>query len=300
MSDRWPVIDTHFHIGVNSITTFIAEEELIPWMDKAGTDVQIVFQLNEGFTHRTPDWNPYIGNDYTAKIQSMFPNRVLGLGIVNVYQQAPKTYCWPSEREGQPWDRLPTRNEALEEVERCILDLKLWGLKMHPFLHGYPINFGPLIFPIMDRLVQLQKKVNRQLMLGIHAGGDTIFNSPEAVGDLASRYPDLLVLMYHAGFLWGGYMVYEHCAKLPNVLLDLTTCPQKSGVWTSYKQYGAAKFSVGTDGPFVGHHVRTQIVRDLTSDPEEQALILGGNLAQRLGIPKIRAGAGPTIPCQGT
>ena len=104
---RWPVIDTHFHIGVNSLVTFIAEEELIPWMEEAGTDVQILFQLNEGFFHRTPDWNPYIGNDYIAKVQDMFPNKVIGLAHVNPYIQAPKTYCWPSKREGQAWDRLP-------------------------------------------------------------------------------------------------------------------------------------------------------------------------------------------------
>lgn len=289
MSERWPVIDTHFHIGVNSMVTFLAEEELIPWMDEAGTDIQVVFQLNEGYTHRTPDWNPYIGNDYIARIQNTFPERVIGFAHINPFLQAPQTYCWPSEREGQPWDRLPTRNEALEELERVIIDLGLWGLKMHPYLQGYPVNFPPIIFPMMDLLVELQRKVNRQLILGIHAGGESIFNSPEAIGDLAARYPDLLILMYHAGFIWGGYSAHEHCARHPNVLLDLTTCPQKGVVWSSYKKYGAGKLCVGSDGPFVGHHMRTYIVQDLTADPEEQALILGGNLAQRLGFPKIAA-----------
>lgn len=285
---KWPVVDTHFHIGVNSLVTFVAEEELMPWMKEAGTDVQILFQLNEGCMHRTPDWNPYIGNDYIAKIQNMFPGQVIGLAYVNPYVQAPKVYCWPSKREGQSWDRLPTHNEAMEELERVIVDLGLWGLKMHPYLHGYPINFGPLIFPLMDHMVKLQKKVNRQLMLGIHAGGDHIFNSPEAVGDLASRYPDLLVLMYHSGFIWGGFNVLEHCAVHPNLLLDLTTCSQKGTVWACYKKHGAEKFCVGTDGPFVGHHVRTNIVYDLTEDPEERTLILGGNLARRLDLPKVR------------
>jgi predicted TIM-barrel fold metal-dependent hydrolase len=284
---RWPVIDTHFHIGVNSLVTFLAEDELIPWMDEAGTDVQIVFQLNEGYMHRTPEWNPYIGNDYVSKVQKLFPERVIGLAHVNPFLQAPKKYYWPSKREGDKWDKLPTRNEALEEVERSIVDLGLWGLKMHPYLHGYPVNFGPIIFPMMDLLVQLQKKVNRQLMLGIHAAGDHIFNSSEAVGDLASRYPDLLFLMYHSGFIWGCYSLNEHCAKHPNLLLDMTTCPQKGVVWTSYKKYGADKFCVGTDGPFVGHHVRTSIVHDLTGDNYERELILGGNLAKRLNIPKL-------------
>ena len=85
MPDRWPVIDTHFHIGVSGTVTFLAEEELIPWMDKAGIDLQFVFQQNEGYTHKTPDWNPFIGNDYVARIQGMYPERVRGLATVNPY-----------------------------------------------------------------------------------------------------------------------------------------------------------------------------------------------------------------------
>lgn len=34
MKERWPVIDTHCHIGINLINTFDAEKELIPYMDK--------------------------------------------------------------------------------------------------------------------------------------------------------------------------------------------------------------------------------------------------------------------------
>lgn len=69
--ERYPVVDTHFHVGVNTINTFIAEDDLIPWMNEAKIDIQIIFQVNEGFTHRTPEWNPYLGNDYVAKIQKM-------------------------------------------------------------------------------------------------------------------------------------------------------------------------------------------------------------------------------------
>ena len=288
MAERWPVIDTHFHIGVNSGVTFIAEEELIPWMDEAGTDIQIVFQVNEGFTHRTPEWNPFVGNDYVAKIQKMYPDRVIGLGMIDPYQQAPTEYLWPSPKQGQTF-KLVTRNETLEELDRCILDLGLHGLKMHPFEHGFPIDSPALMHPIMRRLVELQKQVNRQMILVIHAGGDSIFNSPEAIANVASVFPDLLFIMAHAGFIWGGWMLADTVGPLPNVMLDFTTNPQKNIVWEAYQRYGADRLTVGTDGPFVGHHVRTWIVYDFTEDAEERRLILGGNLAKRLGIPKTSA-----------
>ena len=126
MKERWPVIDTHFHIGVNRLITFLAEEELIPWMDEAGTDIQIVFQVNEGFAHETPDWNPWVGNDYIAKIQNMFPDRVIGLAIVNPWLQAPGVwrFPYPDPRDGKPFDKV-SRSLALEELERSIVDLGL-------------------------------------------------------------------------------------------------------------------------------------------------------------------------------
>ena len=49
--DRWPVIDTHCHIGVNLINTFDAEKELIPYMDKNGVDIQVVFHNQPGSVH---------------------------------------------------------------------------------------------------------------------------------------------------------------------------------------------------------------------------------------------------------
>lgn len=39
--ERYPVVDTHFHVGVNTINTFIAEDDLIPWMNEAKIDIQI-------------------------------------------------------------------------------------------------------------------------------------------------------------------------------------------------------------------------------------------------------------------
>ena len=153
-SERWPVIDTHYHTGVCLINTFDAEHELIPWMDKNGVDIQVIFQVNEGFAHRSPDWNPYIGNDYIAKIQRMFPERVIGLCTLDPWHQAPKTYNWPKSKFGRPMD-LPIENETLDELERSIMDLGLQGIKLHPLEHNFEINNKALIYPIMEKLTEL-------------------------------------------------------------------------------------------------------------------------------------------------
>src|SRR6185295_3033424 len=113
--------------------------DLLPWMEAGRVDIQVVFQVNQGACHRTPDWNPFIGNDYIAKIQNLYPGRVLGLATINPWLQPPKAYTHPLERRGQTFDRF-TRNLAIEECGRAIGELGLHGVKMHPKEHGYPVN----------------------------------------------------------------------------------------------------------------------------------------------------------------
>lgn len=285
MSSRWPVIDTHFHIGVNRATTFIAEEDLLPWMNKAHIDIQIVFQFNVGYAHRTPAWNPYIGNDYVAKIQKMFPKRVIGLAHINPWLGHPSTFTYGS-RQGQKFD-LITVNPALEEIERAIVGLKLGGIKIHPVLQGCAVNNPGIMHPLMDRLNDLQQKSKRNLMVVVHAMGDSLWNSPEAVADLAKAYPQLLFIMAHSGFLWGGSTLAHTVGSCENVMFDLTTCCQKSVVLPAYKKYGPERFTAGTDGPFASASIKMAIINDIFKDPREKELVLGGNLAKYLGIPKI-------------
>ena len=286
--DRWPVIDTHCHIGVNLINTFDAEKELIPYMDKNGVDIQVVFQVNEGFCHRTPDWNPYVGNDYIAKIQRMNPERIIGLATINPWNQRPKTYNYPPEGEGRPMD-LPIRDEALEELDRCILDLGLNGLKMHPLEHNYEINNPTVVYPVLQRLTELQEKTGRKMLVVVHAAGDSVNNTATAMAETAKAFPDLLFLAAHAGFIWCYGTTSAVSIPVPNLMLDRTLNVGPYSVKEAYAAVGPSRFTIGTDGPFDLSEIKDPIVRALTGDDQEAyELIMGGNIAKYLGIPKIK------------
>lgn len=278
----WPVVDSHCHVGVSPTCTFIAEEALIPWMDSGGIDIQITFQVNQGACHRTPEWNPYIGNDYIAKIQRMFPDRVIGLGTINPWLQPPRAYTYPPERQGKKFHQV-SRNPAIEECERIIQDLGLRGLKMHPREHGYPVNHWT-VRQIMEKLVGLERQTGKPLVIAVHAAADSTYNTPEALADLAKDYPDLLFLMVHAGYIWGGKTTARVVGPCENVLFDLTACPEWATIAEAYERYGAERFVAGSDGPFALPSVKHAIVESTFRDPEERALVLGGNLAKRLGV----------------
>ncbi len=279
--DPWPVVDCHAHVGVSSTCTFIAEEALIPWMDQGQIDIQFVFQLNQSACHHTPEWNPYTGNDYIARIQHMFPERVYGLASINPWLQPPRAYTHPATKRGTPFD-LISRNLALEECERVVQDLGLWGVKMHPREHGYPVNHWT-IRQMLDKLCSLQKQAARPLIILVHAAADSNYNTPEALGAVAKDYPDLLFLMAHAGYMWGLKTVYQSVGHLENVLFDLTTCPDNLPELT--EKCGVNRFVAGSDGPFASARVKQAIVESIFPNPDDQAFVLGGNLVQRLGLP---------------
>ena len=59
----------------------------------------------------------------------------------------------------------------------------------------------------------------------------------------------------------------------------------------AYRRCGASKFTIGTDGPLGIPAIKEKILDVFVGDnDEDRQLILGGNLAQRLGIGKIRVG----------
>jgi hypothetical protein len=53
---RWPIIDTHHHIGVSPTCTFIAEDDLLPWMEAGQVDIQV-----DSRSTRAPATGPLTG-----------------------------------------------------------------------------------------------------------------------------------------------------------------------------------------------------------------------------------------------
>lgn len=276
--EKYPVIDTGFSVGVSPLMHFIAEEELFQDMDANGVDIQVIYQPDECFSHETPDWNPYMGNDYIAKIKRMAPERILGLATLQLWHQP-----YAAKDGSKP------RNVAGEELERAILELGLDGLRVNPIQHNVAFNDRSLVWKMLEQLTQLQKKAGKRLLVSVHAYGDSLYNSPEAIAETAAQFPDLIFLMQHAGFVWGGFTVCDVPGQMQNVYFDLTTMPQYAILYKAYLRYGAAKFCIGTDGPYASRELKKAILGDFVSREDERELILGGNLARLLFTKKTEA-----------
>jgi predicted TIM-barrel fold metal-dependent hydrolase len=162
-----------------------------------------------------------------------------------------------------------------------VQDLHLWGVKMHPREHGYPVNHWT-VRQILDKLLALQRQAARPLVVLVHAAADSNYNTPEALGAVAKDYPDILFLMAHAGYMWGLKTIVQSVGHCQNVLFDLTTCPDSLSELV--ETCGVNRFVAGSDGPFAKPAIKHAIVESIFPNPEDQALVLGGNLVKRLGI----------------
>jgi uncharacterized protein len=149
---------------------------------------------------------PAVSNDYLSELVRLYPRQFIAFGSVD------------------PW----TGKEALNEAERCVLELGLRGLKFHPSIQRF--------FPDDERFYPLWEKASElgvpvlfhSGMTGIGAGTPggggikTKYCRPiPHIDDIAADFPDLTIIMAHPAFPW----VEEQLAVLvhkPNVFMDLS------------------------------------------------------------------------------
>ncbi len=88
----------------------------------------------------------------------------------------------------------------------------------------------------------------------MHTWGGSKFDGPELVGEVADRYPDLVILMGHSGY--GEWDVSISVAKKhPNVYLELTAAYAVNGVVEKFvNEAGSEKVLFGTDLPWFDPH----------------------------------------------
>lgn len=153
------VIDCHCHVGRS-----LPAEELIEMMDAAGVGKAVVFVtpflwglLGQADYHDT--------NDYIADVQREHPDRLIGFACVNPHL-------------------APGR-----ELERCVKELGLRGVKIHPENHCFAVD-SLIGGEIMEAIVALQKETGVRIPILSH-GMTTIGAMPDQFGRLAGSYPNV-------------------------------------------------------------------------------------------------------------
>ena len=208
------VIDAHAHLGECCVFgLYSTEEEMLRRMDENGVDATIVQPY--------PGAKDYVKrHDEIAELCAKHPGRFFGLASLTPHQN---------------------HDNYAREVERCVKDLKFVGVKLHTIGHGVnPLTEdGDLVFATAHAL---------GIPAMVHTGAGIPFALPALCIPAANKYPNLKIVLAHAG---GGIVSAEAqvaASICGNLYLETSWCLGEDIRWM-INTIGADRVMMGADLP---------------------------------------------------
>jgi uncharacterized protein len=166
--------------------------------------------------------------------------------------------------------------EALEELRRGIKEWGLKGLKLMAMRQNYFIDSA-----VVDPLMREARELG--IPATIHSGGPPCH--PTAIGNLACRYPEVSIIMDHAGYPGHTDAAVEAALAHPNIWLGTTRIAfEPEFVRTAVKAVGPERVVFGSNGPSIWPDLALESIRRLELGEEAERLVFGENLARIYGI----------------
>jgi len=248
------VFDAHTHLGRGDEhygaqalwdrKTHFLADDMIRLMDECGIDMVVAFGLG----------------------RPVFEDRIKP--VIDAVQRYPERFVgffWANPREAG----------SVAAFKKAVPEYGLKGLKLHPIIDSYQANHS-MVFPLIEAAGELGVPVT----IHSHQPG----SQPALIGDLASRFPRVTIIMAHMGMAAYKDAMYV-AQKEPNIILETSAQP-----WThriirvAADKIGIDRVIYGSDAPL--HHPRVELTKiEVAGLPaEDKAKVLGGNIARLLGI----------------
>lgn len=238
------VIDAHAHLGECCVFgLYSTEEDMMRRMDESGVDTTIV--------------QPYPGakeaaktHDKIAELCAKNPGRFVGLASVSPHGN---------------------HDAYHREIERCVKDLHFVGVKLHTIGHGVnPLSEdGDFVFATAHEL---------GIPAMVHTGAGVPFALPALCIPAARKYPNLNIILAHAG---GGIFSAEAqvaASVCGNLYLETSWCLGEDIRWM-ISSIGPDRIMMGADLP---SNVPVEIAkyRALDLEPNVYDQVMGGTAAE--------------------
>ena len=170
--------------------------------------------------------------------------------------------------------------KSILELERCLKDLDMRGLKLHPWLQGFSLSV-----PIMDALAKVCAQFDVPV---IFHDGTPCYSMPSQVGGLALRCPGTKFVLGHAGLLdlWRDALSFGK--RCPNLFLTLCG-PHQAALKAIIESIDENRILWGTDFGFgwsdpIGY--RKGIVDDIPMSKAKRSKIMGLNAVRLFKVVK--------------
>jgi len=245
------IIDVHAHIGVSWLgwsDRFMNVDELIKLYDKYHVDKACV---NSWLIV----YDPVAGNKEIFEAVRRYPDRLIGFAVT-------------SPRYG--------RKAVEQEIDRCINDYGMKGLKLHPSVNEFYAD-SKIVDPVIEKAIQYDVPVL------IHSDPGE-YSHPSRIGSLARRFPEAKLIMGHIGgeaWLEGISVAKEN----KNIYLDTTESPSAwLVIQTAVEECTDERIVWGSDSPALNIAVELAKITHAQIPEESKEKILSGNIRRLLKI----------------
>ncbi len=258
-------------------------EQLIQDMDEAGVDKVMIMPIDWGLVPAFRDsppmdiWDQHVLH---AEVAGKYPGRMVTFACID-----------------------PRRPNAVELLQRAVSELGVVGLKIHPAAGFFPND--PVVYPMYHKALDLG------LPVMVHTGPEPkpLYSrhcQPVYLDDVAADFPDLTIIMAHAGLSAWWQEAAGIASVCPNIYLDISGWQPSARLrplefYTNLRSLvstvGAGRILWGSDYPALRLLMsESSWVKAITDPPqiaadhgisfsgEEVSAIMGDNASRLLGL----------------
>jgi predicted TIM-barrel fold metal-dependent hydrolase len=207
------VVDAHAHMGTcNVFDLDVSFETLLGVMDANEVKTALV-QPFPGCEE------PMKLHDRIAEMSAQYPERFYGIASINPH----------------------LGNTCLEEIKRCVEDLGFVGVKLH--------TIGHAVLPTSrDALHVCELANDLRVPLLVHTGTGIPFALPSLCLPVARRFPDLKLILCHAGYAVFVAEATIVAKEAPNIYLEPSWCTSVQ-LKRMIRELGSERVLMGSDLP---------------------------------------------------
>lgn len=223
------LIDTHVHIGGESVGFDMTEEKVLSAIKKYNIDLTIV---SNGDAVEVDHEQKLLPMEYHVSQEDAL-RRVLG--FARKYPENIRIGVWVK----------PLTETVTEELEQLIADNRdiICALKLHPF-HSK-------VSPVDKRTIPYLELANKYKLAVVSHTGTGPEDSPVHVYEAAKLFPEIPFVMVHMGLGSDNKEALELLGKADNLYGDTAWVPMETTIEV-IRRYGSKKMLFGSDMPIDG------------------------------------------------
>lgn len=244
------IVDSLTMLGISINGYRLEAEELLASMDANGIDKSVIVPVQPKTYRLEPQ------NEVIAVVQARYPDRFIGFCRVD-----------PRQKEG-----------AITELRRCVLQLGLRGLMLHPMEEGYTIN--------EDHAVHLVKEAGFLGVPVIVAAGYPWVGHASQIRSLAEQTRNTTIIMSHGGQInisglaqADAFLAMESCS---NLYIGTNGVYRQDFLEECIDAFGPERLLFTSMSPVFHQGFELDRVNSIKMEESTRPLVLGGNIMRIL------------------